>query len=100
VPNIGALATANNAAGAAAKTDTPTGNTATDQPSIILVEFLGFGGGDGTPRSGQDNDRSRKGSDHHSYDPNSRLQIIGVGALTDEQKQQLAEPERHRLIGQ
>jgi len=100
-PNIGALTVANNAAGSAANTDTPTSSTTTDRPSIILVEFLGFGDGDGSTPPVQDNDHSRKGNDQHSsYDPNSRLQIIGLGALTDAQKQQLIEAERKRLVGQ
>jgi hypothetical protein len=42
-PNIGALTTANNTI-VPTKVDSPT-NPASDQPSIIIVEFLGFGGG-------------------------------------------------------
>jgi len=49
VPNIGALAAGNNTAGASVKsTETPTGSTGNhDQPSVFLVEVLGYGGGEG-----------------------------------------------------
>jgi filamentous hemagglutinin family protein len=44
--NTGALTTANNNTAVTKKVDT--GSTNSDQPSIIIVEFLGFGGGEGT----------------------------------------------------
>jgi hypothetical protein len=76
------------ATGAAAKADTPTGNTTTDQPSIILVEFLGFGDGYG---SNKENEKpQRKPNDQRSYNTNSPYQILGVGTLDDREISALA----------
>jgi hypothetical protein len=64
------------------------------------VEFLGFGGGEG---DNQQQDQQRKGGskgDRQSYNANSRLQVVGIGALTDDQKQQLTDSEQHKLAGQ
>jgi hypothetical protein len=48
-PNIGGLTAASNASGAATKVDTPAdgANTSGQRPSVIIVEIMGFGGGDG-----------------------------------------------------
>lgn len=55
-PNIGALTTASNGTAATQQSALPAqGNS--DQPSIILVEFLGFGGPQG---SGDDDERRRR----------------------------------------
>jgi hypothetical protein len=97
-PNIGGLTAANNAAGAAAKTDTPTGSIPKERPSIIIVEVLGYGGGDEKetePR--QQEEQRRKRSDNQSQDPRSRYQILGVGVLTEEQAMRLADEKRAQL---
>ena len=98
--DIGALTTASNAAGAAAKSaEAPTQSQNADQPSIIMVEILGFGGGDGTPPAQQD-DRDKKrdrSSQDDRYDPTSTFRVIGSGELTDEQKSELTEEERSHL---
>jgi hypothetical protein len=41
----------------------------------------------------------RRNQEQHSYNTNSRLQVIGLGALADDEKQQLTESERRNLIG-
>ena len=48
VPNIGALTSGSNAAGAAVRTtDAPTASGNKDRASIFIVEVVGYGGGDG-----------------------------------------------------
>jgi hypothetical protein len=95
--NIGALTTANNQAGAAAQQAAPPAQgSKNDQPSIIIVEVLGFGGGDGTsapPR--QDDKRDRR--TENEYDPGSAVHMLGNGHLSDDQKQLLTQEERHKL---
>ncbi len=46
-PPIGALTSANNTAGAAAKNIDMAPKDNSDQPSVVIVEFLGFGGSSG-----------------------------------------------------
>ncbi|WP_234831624.1 hypothetical protein [Rhodopseudomonas palustris] len=76
-PPVAALTAASNVAGAA--TPTTAGPTqSNDRPSIILVEFLGFGGGDGSPPPGSDD---RRRSEQQGYNFNSAFQIIQVGDL-------------------
>ena len=90
-PNIGGLTAANNAAGAAAKTDAPSGGRPTDRPSIIIVEVLGYGGGD------NQNEQQRKNDGKQSYDPNSAVQVVGYGGLTSREARSLTEEEKQQL---
>jgi hypothetical protein len=85
-PNIGGLTEASNTAGAAQQAAAPGQSGAQEQPSIIIVEVLGFGGGEGGESDSDEEERRRKSQ--RSYDPNSRLQVVGLGQLTEEQKQQ------------
>jgi hypothetical protein len=101
--NIGALTTASNTAGAAAAAATDAagkggrGNAQQDLPSIITVEVIGYGGGDG--RSDQDlrdeDRRKRFGQQTNNgrQDPNSPVQVIGGGILTPGQQQKLTATE-------
>ncbi|MDQ8727797.1 filamentous haemagglutinin family protein [Bradyrhizobium sp. LHD-71] len=87
VPNIGGLTEASGAAGAAAQqAAVPTQNSASAQPSIIIVEVLGFGGGDGEAPANENNERRRsRTQSQQGYDPNSIFRIVGSGELSDDQ---------------
>ncbi|NVO17601.1 MAG: filamentous hemagglutinin family protein [Rhodoplanes sp.] len=95
-PNIGALTTANNAAGAAAKAaETPASDRGGERPSVIIVEILGYGGGDENAPPSRQNERQRRSSrDEERYDPNSAFRLVGNGHLTPQQRQALTEEER------
>jgi Filamentous haemagglutinin family outer membrane protein len=94
-PNIGALTTASNTAGATQATvPAATGSINNNQASIIIVEVVGYGGGDGSDTRGPSNEQSPGNRAPRSYNLNSPVQVIGSGDLTAAQKQQLTAPEQ------
>ncbi len=74
-----------------------------DRPSVIIVEFLGYGRGNGEPRQDEDN-RSRRAPERSgqspAYDPGNPVQFVGIGKLTADQAQKLTPNERRALEAQ
>ncbi len=99
-PSIAALTSANNVAGASQQATAPAQSNASGQPSIIIVEVLGYGGGDSDASGPGEDQRRRAAPDQQGYNANSSLQVIGLGNLSDAQKRQLTESEQRELVGQ
>ncbi|MCK9917118.1 filamentous hemagglutinin family protein [Microbacteriaceae bacterium K1510] len=94
-PNIGGLTQASNAAGAASQQVTPPQGAGQAQPSIIIVEVLGFGGGDGT----QDRNEPERGgaTDKRSYNAADPIKVVGYGPLSRSDMQSLTDEEKRKL---
>ncbi len=106
-PNIGGLTEANNTAGAAAQqAGLPKQGSGNAQPSIIIVEVLGFGGGSGEEKPDSEQQRNRGKQSRLNYDSDSTVRVLGNGpisseqtnALTTEENELLAAGERHRVV--
>jgi hypothetical protein len=97
-PNVGALTTASNAAGAAAKAaDLPKSDSGSERSSIIIVEVLGYGGGGDEDDSSSEKKRQPSPADQQSYNPASPIKVVGYGPLTDADTRGLTEEERRKL---
>ncbi|MBB5045898.1 filamentous hemagglutinin family protein [Rhodopseudomonas rhenobacensis] len=94
-PNISASLAASNATAATQQTAVPAqgGN---DRPSVIIVEVLGYGGGDGQQQT-PDERPSRKREDTRNYDPANSVRILGNGPVSAQESRMLTEQERKEL---
>ncbi|PKU21539.1 filamentous haemagglutinin family protein [Telmatospirillum siberiense] len=86
------------AADAASRSSRQTGPRATDLPSIITIEVIGYGGG-ATDEPGQpQEDRNRRARDRQSrYDAADPVRVVGYGPLTPTEVSGLTEEERRKL---
>jgi hypothetical protein len=101
-PPVAALASASNTAGASQKPTTPDQPANSDRPSIIIVEFLGFGGGSGEPQDQDDEGRRKKRDSQQGMrqDSNSAVQVLGAGSLSEHAQQYLTAEEKAKLNDQ
>ena len=105
-PNTGALTSASNEFGSVTQAITAANksNNNNTQPSVLIVEIEGYGGGDGSEpdQEPQPEQRHTKADTHasrndDSYDPNDTFRVIGNGNLTNEQMKNLTKEERTNL---
>ncbi|MCK9915644.1 filamentous hemagglutinin family protein [Microbacteriaceae bacterium K1510] len=97
VPNVAGALTANNAAGSAQQTATPQQGSGAAQPSVIIVEVLGFGGDDGAPARKPEDDQRRGAPERHTYNPNANVQVLGYSTLSDSEMIGLTEEEKQAI---
>uniref|UniRef100_Q07N99 Filamentous haemagglutinin family outer membrane protein n=1 Tax=Rhodopseudomonas palustris (strain BisA53) TaxID=316055 RepID=Q07N99_RHOP5 len=96
-PSISAALSTSNATAATQQTAMPTQAGGNAQPSVIIVEVLGYGGGDGATEGAAPRDQRRRRSSEDQYDPASAIHMLGNGAVSDEQRRRLTKEERDRL---
>ncbi len=89
-PNISGLTQATNVGAANQPTVAPKA-AANDQPSVLIVEVIGYGGGDGPA----ENTKQRK--DRRSYNSNSPFQVVGEGRMNAAAGKLLSEEEKQLL---
>ncbi|MFN5282257.1 filamentous hemagglutinin family protein, partial [Bradyrhizobium sp.] len=78
-PPVGALTAASNTAAASQQAAAPPPK-ANDQPSIIIVEVMGYGGGSGDQTQPEESPgQKRQRRDKQTYNENSAFQVIGLG---------------------
>ncbi|UZE50487.1 hypothetical protein ONR75_07290 [Rhodopseudomonas sp. P2A-2r] len=95
-PSISAALSTSNATAATQQTATPTQGSGNTQPSVIIVEVLGYGGGDGEQQT--PNVRpSRKREDTQNYDPANPVRILGNGPMSAQESRMLTDQERKEL---
>ena len=95
---MGALTTANNAVAATQATVPVPAASNNHQPSVIIVEVIGYGGGDASSPPQEQKRPANNGKQGYNYDPNTPVQIVGHGSLSEAQMRLLTAEERaHKM---
>ena len=97
-PSISAALSTSNATTASQQTATPNQGAGSAQPSVIIVEVLGYGGGE-APKPSDDDDKRGSQRSERSYNHDSAFQVVGVGELNEAEMRGLSETERRQLSG-
>jgi filamentous hemagglutinin len=102
-PTVGPLTTPTNDKSATDAAKDATQQQTSGRPSVIIVEVLGYGSGDGEAPKEDDQTPKREPeqrSQAPSYDPSSPVRFVGIGTLSPEQAQKLTPSERRALEAQ
>jgi len=97
-PSISVALSTSNATTASQQTATPNQGAGNAQPSVIIVEVLGYGGGE-APKPSDDDDKRGSQRSERSYNHDSAFQVVGVGELNEAEMRGLSETERRQLSG-
>ncbi len=95
-PPTATLTAASNAT-AATQVATPPQANKGGAASVIIVEVLGYGGGDGSRQSDPNDDGRRGGTDQRSQSQDSAYQVLGAGEMTVEQAKQVIAERRRQM---
>ncbi|NVO13582.1 MAG: filamentous hemagglutinin family protein [Rhodoplanes sp.] len=97
-PDVGKLATASNATAGTQQAGNPTASRPGDnQASVIIVEILGYGGGDGPHGDPREPEKPRRPDGRQSYDPNSNVRVLGYSTLGESEMIGLTETEKEAI---
>ncbi|MDI4231971.1 filamentous hemagglutinin family protein [Bradyrhizobium sp. Arg237L] len=93
-PSISAALSTQNATAATQQTAAPTQGSANAQPSVIIVEFLGYGGGSD---DGEQPSKKRERDDKQTYNESAPIRVVGYGPIKPADTKDLTAEEKRAL---